>query len=214
MAVILEKGYVGALCEVHTLKNVLLAAGRICRIKGESLEITGDSNDMPIITYNTPVKITVYHAGSKLKVLVGQVYLSNHELLSIVDVINFVDYERRRYFRLDVSVSAYALVPVREGEEATERLPVHIQNLSLCGLLLEGEYPWKQGDGIKLELPFCGLGVLVDGIVRRIQEQESGRLAYGVEFIGLDDKTEQKICAFLFQKQREQLHKVRRKQDF
>lgn len=210
----ISEEYVGSVCEIKTLKNVLLTTGKIKTISPmeQSIEIDDEPNDMPLIPYGTPLKIGVFHAELGFHMLVGQTYLSNRRMLRAVNIIDYLEYERRRYFRLDMDAGAILTVVPSEDDGAAmvQEIPVRIKNLSMCGMLLESDVPIEATAklGVQMVLSRAGEESLLVAMVRA-EEPKNGKYAYGVEIIDLDSRTEQKLCAFLFRQQQEQIRKSR-----
>lgn len=210
----LTKDYIGTVCEVKTLRNALLTTGRIKTVSEaeQYVEISDEPHDMPLVPYETPLKIGVYHPEQGYRMLVGETYLSNRELLRAVNVIDFVEYERRRYFRLDIDAEATLYVKEfqREGAGKTLKVPIRVKNLSLCGMRFETDYQIPPGAELEVRMVLSKTGAEdLPVTICRIEKHDNGKSAYGVEIPELDERTEQKLCAYLFQQQQQQIRKSR-----
>ena len=212
---VLPKEYEGSFYEVKSLKNEFISSGIIHKITEDGIEITDPLGPMPILSFKMPVKIAVYNNTLGFRMMAGQVYLSNRDFIRIVDVIDFIDYERRRFFRVDIDVSGVLLVPPailkRQGIESEEprKVPVRVKDLSLCGNLIETDLPLKIGDELTLLIVLYKSGEeeLVT-LVRRIgAEDENRKRLIGGEIPELSPRVEQQLCAFLFEQQRQQIRR-------
>ena len=208
------KQYEGSICEVKTLKDMLLTSGRIEKIEEDTMEISDAPGPMPIIPYKTPVKIAMYNAVHGFKMMAGQVYISNKEYLKIVDILDFLDYERRQFFRVDIDASAELILPIETDRDETEelnakieKLPVRMRNISLCGLMFETDREFKKGDKLTVLMPlYKNSEEELAVVVQRFYERD-GKNYYGAEILNLDGRVEQLLCAYLFAQQRMQIQK-------
>lgn len=208
--------YRGSICEVKTLDNNLFATGVISGIAEDYIEIEDRSNAMSVAHFGTEMKVNVYNHRQGFRVLVGKVYISTSKFIRIIEVINLLDYERRHFFRVDTDIRG----SIRHylGEEAEkkrsgnedddlERTRVLIKNLSLGGALLLSEGELEEGTKLVLELSLTRRFCSFCCIVRRISENDSGARYYGCEFFDSSDLNTNALCAYVFQRQREQINK-------
>ena len=96
----LSEGYIGSSCVVKAKNNDLLMMGTLHRIKTSFIDISSTRNELPVISYNLFVKVEVYNARLGFRVLIGRVYISNQELIRIIDLNEATNDERREYFRI------------------------------------------------------------------------------------------------------------------
>ena len=215
--ILISKKHEGSIYEAKTLKNEYIASGVIRRVEGSEVDLMDPNGSMPIVAMNTPLKIAVYSSHEGFRMLAGQVYLSNREFMRVVDVVDFVNFERRRFFRVDVNMISRLLVPpevlAHQGIEAEEPriVPTRILDLSLCGLLLETDLPLKSGDKLTVHLSLGKAGEEdIELVIRRIgRENSEGKRRIGAEIIELSPRVEQQLCAFLFEKQREHIRRAK-----
>ena len=212
----LEKDYEGSVCEVKTLKNVFIAAGRIDRIDGTDLEISDPSGPMPLLPYKTPVKISVFNSSLGFRVLAGQVYISNEEYIQVMHTLDFLEYERRRFFRLDIEAPAVLLVrgEAPDGEEVPdgeatppEEVPVRVKILSLCGAMFESGRRYHVGQALSLRMKLYKSQEEVFQLVIHRGREWEGVYTYGAEIVDLSRRAEQNLCAYLFEQQRLQIQR-------
>ncbi len=212
----LGQEYVGSVCEVKTLKNVFILSGRIMKLPFGEIEITDPAGPLPLITYKTPVKIAVFNANLGFRMMAGQVYASTRKALRVVDVLDFVDYEQRRFFRVDIDASAELIIKSKNESEKDESndepkeemaFPIRVKNLSLCGMMFETDLALKPD--MRLEVRMALHKNMIDTIditIHRVREND-GMFVYGVEFEQVGRRAEQNLCAYLFDQQRKQIQR-------
>lgn len=211
----LSKEYDGSICEVKGLNNTLIATGTFRFITEEMLEVVDEGEHLPMLAMDSKVKIIVHNNHLGIKVLLGQVYLSNHSILRVKVVESFVEYEHRRFFRQSIDHSATLLSPAgmtdAAGEPMPAKLPIRVKDVSLCGLLMESRRPLSVGDELKVSMTLINNELETMKIaVRRIVEEKDGKNAYGCEVMDLSPRLEQRLNAFVMEQQRRQIRRSRR----
>lgn len=205
----LEKDYEGSICEVKTLKNEFLLAGHITRISEEGIEISDPSGPLPIYAYKTPVKVSVFNSHLGFRMLAGQIYMSNREMIRVVNALDFLDYEKRRFFRVDTDASAFLLQEQHDGEgEPAEPIehPIRVLNISLCGIMFSSQEKLRLGDQKTIRMAlYKSVEEDMRVIIHRIKKHEDNAYVYGCEVVALDKRAEQNLCAYLFEQQRQQI---------
>lgn len=212
----LEKEYEGSVCEMKTLKNVLIATGRIDRIEGTEMEISDPSGPIAILPYKMPVKIAVFNNHLGFRMMAGQVYMANGEYIRVMNTLDFLEYERRRFFRLDIDAPAILIMDGtnQEGEKEILEWPVRVKNLSLCGVMFESDQHYPQGKELVLQLPLYRDKLETLRItIHRGQEWEDTYL-YGAEIQELGRQAEQNLCAYLFEQQRLQIQRSKPRNEY
>lgn len=211
----LEKEYEGSVCEVKTLKNDFITTGKIHRIDGGEVEIVDPDGPLPVVPYRTSVKIAVYNSGLGFRMMAGRVYASGRERLRVVEVLEFLDFEQRRFFRVDFDGSAILIEedPVEAGEDSRQKPrmhPVRVKNLSLCGVMFETEQVYNMHDRLWLRIPlYHNTEEDLTITIHRIIDTEDGKFQYGAEILGMNNRVEQNLCAYLFEQQRQQILRKR-----
>lgn len=212
----LEKEYEGSVCEIRTLKNVLVATGRIDRIEDAVMEVSDPSGPIAILPYKTPVKIAVFNNNLGFRMMAGQVYMANGEYIRVMNSLDFLEYERRRFFRLDIDAAATLVLEEKQPDGSKEILerPVRIKNLSLCGVMFESahHYPPDQEMILQVKL-YKGKLEPLRITIHRGREWEKTYI-YGAEIMEMSRQTEQSLCAFLFEQQRLQIQRSKTKIEF
>lgn len=212
--------YISSVCEIKTLSNELVATGTIRKITEEYIEVSDKTGLMPIAAYGTEVKINVFNSKSGFRVLAGKIYTSSLKSIRIMEIVSLLDLERRHFFRVDVNMSAN-VVPLKKKNEAEKEKPedhkgkeipavhVTIRNLSLGGALFSTVENYETGDTISLRLKFDRNVFQFKGVVRRTGDSIHGQMLYGCEFVDVPKAEANALCAYIFQCQRQQIHKKR-----
>lgn len=213
----LPKSYEQSVCEVKTLDNELLIAGYISEITDEYVQIgTFKGERLPLIHFDKPLKISIHNAKMGFRVLGGVCYLSTDELLRVVNVDNLQDFERRSFFRVPVSLSAWMMrVPdeydqMHPDMETPEEIPINVNNLSLSGLLFTPEESGRKflmGDRFIVELPIEKSTLTLNIKVCRYERYDNKPTRYGCEFYGYTQKQSDKLCSYIFEIEREMIRK-------
>lgn len=213
----LTKKYEGAIYEAKTLKNEHITSGIIGSIDGSEIVLIDPEGSMPIVPVKTPIKISVYSADEGFRVMGGQVYLSNPDFMRIVDVIDYINFERRRFFRVDVDIICRLTVPpailARKGIVAEEPhvILTHLRDLSLCGMRMETDLPLKKGDEISVDVMLGKGGEHeLKLAVRRVGDEGSGgKRLIGAEIIEISPQAERQLSAYLFELQRQHIRRMK-----
>lgn len=206
--------YVSSVCEIKTLENELVATGTIAKITPESIEISDKTGLMPMAAFGTTVKINVFSAKEGFRVLAGRVYTSSLRFISIVDITSLLDYERRHFFRVEINTTAQLTMGIQaeekrraqNGEEPLEVFSVNLRNLSLGGCLFGSERDIEPGTHVSIRMRFGRTPTIFDAVIRRPEDKKGDMNFYGCEFINVDEKESNSLCAFIFQRQRELIH--------
>ncbi|WP_180951017.1 flagellar brake protein [Marasmitruncus massiliensis] len=215
--------YISSVCEIKTLSNELVATGTIRKITEEYIEVSDKTGLMPIAAYGTEVKMNVFNSKSGFRVLAGKVYTSSLKSIRIMEVVSLLDLERRHFFRVEVNMSAYVVLLKKKNEEAekektkeepdkqkeTPAAHVTIRNLSLGGTLFSSTENYESGDIISIRLKFDRNVFQFKGAVRRTGDTIHGQMLYGCEFMDVPKAAANALCAYIFQCQRQQIHKKR-----
>lgn len=209
----LSEKYLLSPCEVKSLENFPLLVGYLSRIRDKSIQITGKTDKLPIIHCNTPVKISLFNSKYGFRVLAGRVYLSTPDFIRIVDVQSEADFEKRNFFRVRLDIPAYARLrrDNRDAEQEPEMpFSIRVQDLSLSGMLFRSSRPLAVNDRILTNLKLGDTVVLLPcRIVRKTKAEQAGEENYGCEFLSSSGRQYDLLCKYLFDRQREQISKIK-----
>lgn len=208
MAVV-SKDYESSVCEVRTMQNELISAGTITAVNEEYIEVRAKGGAMPMVHYNDQIKLHVFNYRLGLLVVSGKAYISNTQMLRLVDCIVLRDRERRNFYRVATSMPAYAAVTHRPtaGEvglpPAVDEISVRVLNLSLGGALLETDQELVTGERLLLNLTLnkrqcsfqcqVGRGGPVEG---------TKKFHFGCRFTDARNRESSALCSYIFQMQR------------
>lgn len=201
--------YRQSLCEVRSKKNEILSKGIITEIDEEFVRITAKNGDyLKLLNVNQPVKVNVYNKLG-FTVLVGFVLTSTEEEMKVVDVVRIVDHERRNHFRVEVGMFAKIspsgeFTPEEEEKEEAKISAVFIKDLSLSGTKIETRQHFSKGN--KVWIQFNLGNCLINAqcvVVRRMIDESKKFYQYGCEIEFESEADNDRLCAFLFKKQRE-----------
>lgn len=221
--------YIGSMCEVKSMENEFLSAGRIIKIDHDALEISaGEGGFMQLLQYRVPVKLFILNAKLEDKILVGLTYLSTDNFLRVEDVRSLSDFERRGAFRVNSGVPGKIFTIMSEAarrafdqrleqlspEEAdalleSTFLDVRVADISLSGVRLQSPRPLKPGERYGLEFTPLKENLMFFMEVRRIIKMPDDSVNYGCSFFDVPERQMDALCRDLFQLQR--LEKNRRR---
>lgn len=202
-----------SLCEIKSENNDLLVVARLASVdENDSSRLNFVASDqserMPLLAYNTPVKIISFSGKGGFMLLRGNVYISTPELLSLVNVHSAQGYERRKYFRLNTNTQANAIL--QNSDEDEQPFTVDLYDISLGGIRIGSKRPLRKNDSLltsfvlmERKLEFCCR------VCREITEMRSAPQThqYGCEFINFTNRQLDQLCNILFKIQRLEMQK-------
>lgn len=201
---LISKKYKGAPCDLQDLEGKLLATGQVEKISKDYLLIREAGQELPQFAATSQLQLTLTHRDLGPRRLVGRVSSSDATRVRLVSLAPVETYEHRRYFRVDVDLSANLYLM-----QSITSTPVRVRSLSLCGLMFVYDGELVEGDQVRVRLPFLGNVVpWVHCVVRRVFEYE-GHPAYGCDILDSESLVTDGLCAFLFEKQQEQIRRRR-----
>lgn len=208
--------YVGSVCEVRTMENDLLLAGRLRAVlldnNGEqAIELISlDGGEMPNAAYGLFVKISVFSGKAGFLSLGGKIYITHGTFWRINDIRTYGENERRDYFRVKTRTLAKVTGPLKAQEEERRTCKCYVTSVSLSGTLIavndencwfhEGEE--LQINGLKIEEDRNSDIFTVKATVKRIVHQNNGDRLYGCKFTDMTEKDTDRLCQAIFAKQR------------
>ena len=211
----IPENYIGSPCEVKAMDNKPILAGSLTGIKPGEIQITNKLDQLPVVHCNTTVKISIYNNLLGFRVLVGKVYLSSQEFIRITDIQTETDYEKRNFFRVKVEIKTEARKEDEEGHPIWEEppFPVIIKDLSLSGLYLTSPKKLKINDLISVTMNVHNTPMSFHcKVVRNLVTKYSLEEGHGCEFIENYGPKFDLLCKYLFDCQREQIHRAKTNQ--
>lgn len=221
--------YIGSMCEVKSMENEFLSAGRIIKIDHDALEISaGSEGYMQLLKFKLPVKLFVYSSKLEDKILVGMVYLSTDNFLRVEEVGPLAAFERRGAFRVNSGVPAklFTIMTEEEQEAFNKRvdeappdvaealmektiIDVRVVDISLTGVRVQSPIPLSVGDKYGIEFRPLNDDLIFLLHIQRIIKKLDGSVSYGCVFYDVPERQMDALCRDLFQMQR--LEKNRRR---
>lgn len=201
--------YKTSLCEIRSKRNEILSKGVISEIDEEYVKISAKNGDyLKLLNVNQPIKVNVYNKMG-FTVLVGFVLTSTEEEMKVVDVVRIVDHERRNHFRVEVGMFAKLsasgeFTPEEAKNDDAKVQAVFIKDLSLSGTKIETRQHFSKGSRLWIQFNL-GTRIITAQciVVRRMIDDSKKFYQYGCEIEFESEADNDRLCAFLFKKQRE-----------
>lgn len=202
------KQYTGLICEVKDYRsNKLLMFGTITLEVDAQIQITVSEPPVPVLPCGEKVKVLIFDNTGGFQALVGRVIDSTTQGVTLDEVTSIVEYEERRFYRVNIDIPSKIYL---KREDKLAAYPIRIKDISLKGMLFSGDVVLSGEDQIWVDTTFfCPSADYIKATVVRAQRMRSKELAYGVDFEKLEEWVEQKLNAFLFEKQREEIRRKR-----
>jgi hypothetical protein len=215
--VIIDAGYVHSACRVRTMDNTVISTGRITEINDNYVVIRNIPELRNVIPYNKRVKLTILNDKLGYRTLIATVYASTTKVLKLYDTKEADEFERREYYRINVSLKGEVL-PLNinawqgsnEDEKSGDKIQVRIENISLSGVLFTGPCLLKLDDRLSIDIHTPNGMLTLVAIVRRIvKDRNGGDSHYGCEFLPYPDKIEDALWKYMMQKELEDIRRVK-----
>lgn len=192
----------------------LLVEGILVDIKPDYLELEGDGKDFPLLQAQKDANLS-FQVNDKQGVPffgIGQLMVATPKHIRISEYTLVSVSERREAFRVRAQLNGKVTVMATNarGIPIARTAPIVIRDLSPTGLFFlmsVGRLEVGQQVGVQLLLRYDHFDFTCR--VRRLVEQD-GQMGYGCSFEELTPALSDKLCAFLFRLQAEELRKVRK----
>ena len=207
-AVTLNDKYLSATCSVKSMNGELLATGTLVTITPEYLEITDPVNRLPLIPYRTVVNLGIIRGNLPTYFGMGRVYVSTDDILRIVEYATVNNFEQRKAFRVPVQLRGKLWKADEGGSAGGRDYGAEALDLSLTGTFIYADTALEVGERFEVMLNLPRDYFRFNCIVRR-KYVVRGREGYGCAFEDMTGPMSDKLCAFLFRAQGEQLRKTR-----
>jgi hypothetical protein len=206
---LIPEQYLYSICEVKTMNNMLLESGRIYQIEDDSIRVVNPGDKMSILKFGTRVKVNVYNHNLSFLSLVGTIYISTPEFMDIREICSLAEAEKRSFFRVSTDFPAVVKY-LSHATNETLQADVHVENVSLCGLLFSGDLKLKVYEtvDIKLLLPIGNLDFKCK--VMRIETNDVALPKYGCEFFDAEEKQIDILWVYILQRQSEEIRSKKR----
>ena len=186
MADVIDRKYIGSVAEIKTMTNSILCVGRISDVRGdEFLTIDSKADDFPIVDYNTVVKISVKNSKLGCVFLIGSVYSSESDMLTMQDITVISDTEKREYFRVKYISDA----PYYNKDTAEVIGQLKFVDISLGGFMCRVENELSVDENYAVELEISQKRYFLEFGVVREKEYKEGKHVYGCAFVNMNSNT-------------------------
>ncbi|WP_312643836.1 PilZ domain-containing protein [Hydrogenoanaerobacterium sp.] len=206
----ISEKYTGSVCILKSRNNDLLASGVIGKITSDYIDIIDTNSEMPLIAYNTWVKLNIYNSALGFRVLIGRMYISAKNLARITDVAKISDFEKRLYFRVNAKDLAQLIISDTPEEQEPRNVDIMLMDVSLSGLQFCTDERFKIDDIVFPILQLPEGPIPFSCIIRRVIHHEDGKTGYGCEFIGVTDQQSDMLYRYILNKQNEQNRKQKK----
>ena len=208
--------YKDSICEIRTIENEMIATGIIKEITPEYIEIANKNTILSLIRFGTQIKINIFNYRKGIRVIQANVYTSSLEAIKAVDVVTLLDSERRNFFRLDIKLPAEIIMMAKPEDDPTAKpkeitIPIVIKNISLGGIMFTSGHEFVKGQNFTVRMELQREICHFKSTVTRITKLKNGKTTYGCRFTDGKEAESSSLCGYIFQKQKEQIHK--RQQD-
>lgn len=210
--------YKSSLCEIRSKKNEILCKGVLSEINEEYVKIQAKDGDyLKLFNTNQPVKINIYNKMG-FAVLVGFVLTSTEAETKIVEVVRIVDHERRNHFRVEVSLPArisadedFSATTEKSDDSEAKINAVFIKDLSLNGIRIESRQHFTKGSRMWIQFNIGTRLIKAQCVVvRRMLDESKKFYHYGCQLVFDNEADNDRLCAYLFKIQRQQVIDSRR----
>lgn len=212
---------VGNICEIKTVQNDLLVIARALSLsEDDSTRVNfipaTEEERLPLLAFNTPVKVVCFAGQDGFMLLTGKTYISNSNVLCLVDVLPAMSSNRRKYFRLNTLVDAVMMIK-RDAESIEGPFEIKLHDISLGGARISAMLPLKEGDIIMINFELLNKKMDFCCLVRReIQLRTAPHdmsKQYGCEFINFSNRQLDLLCGALFKLQRMEIQKKKKSKE-
>lgn len=195
--------YLHCFCEVRNKENKLVAAGSIQEISEQEFVILRRNGNIPGLKENMEVKVNIFNFSEGFCMVTGTVKRILVDMITVNDIGNISNGERRQAFRVEISERAEILK--RKGKRSV-LMEVVLRDLSLGGCLIETREDLGDiGESFELRFNFWSkMEVRLDCRICR-KEKIGDAWRTGCSFTAYPPGIEDKLCAYIFEQQRRQL---------
>lgn len=203
----LTEEYLHSLCSVKNIAGELLVTGRLSVLEPDYLEIQDPDNRLPLVPDNMIVHISMTTEGLPPYFGVGRACNSTVSCLRIANYADINHFERRGAFRVPVKLKGkLCLLDEGGGADRKSETPVRVRDISLSGIFFKCKRELSVGQRVQVTFMIPRDYFQFTCQVRRSVSLES-EMGYGCSFEGMSKAMSDKLCAYLFRVQGEQLRK-------
>lgn len=211
---------VGMLLEVLTENNEVLFRARVTDFDGDSIRIENDmGGSVPMAMYNSEYKLRGHLSDDRRVVYHGTVCGSTATMWKLDQLANWFTWEKREFFRQNISVEAVLTRIKWNGDKADDPLREEddynckLLDVSGGGVLIACDATFSVGDQLRVG----NAEILPDTepfsfrcSVRRASEARYTNL-YGCQFVRMSPNEQDRLVRAIFRLQREEAKRLRGK---
>ncbi len=212
----------GARCEVKTKDNAFLCMARNFAVHEGVMTLVADSGQLPMVIYNTDLKVMLRRNGRSPLMIFGQVCGSNENQWR-VDRLRPISYEEHRaYFRQIVSVAAEVMCvngatkdTLQKFEELAVKIPgdvivdCRVMDVSLEGVRFRSRRRFERGDRLMIRNLYLTEGSVYPFVimmeVRWLGRTSRDEYMCGCKFLNISQREQDALCSAIFTLHREEL---------
>ena len=211
---------VGMLLEVLTENNEVIFRARVTDFDGDAIRIENDNGgEVPPVMYNSEYKLRGHLSDDRRVVYHGTVCGSTSTMWKMDQLANWFSWEKREFFRQNISVEAKVTRVKWAGE--TKDDPLHKEEEIKCklldvsggGVMIACDGAYNRGDQLRV-----GSVELLPGTdpfsyrcsVRRAEQARYTNL-YGCQFLNMSPSEQDRLVRAIFTLQREEAKRLRGK---
>lgn len=194
-------------CDIYRLNDNIVASGTVKTITETGIVVAG--TNMMTIETNTLIKISIRPEDYPTEVYVGLVSSSTPEMIAIIRMQRFKEFNKREYFRLNVMINSRIQLCDSEGNVMEPVIPVKVRDLSLTGIFFVGKnLNLEPGQQLEILLPLNETYSYSCTVKRKVDYYRS--IGYGCVFNELNNKQEDCLCNYLFEQQRKEIMRIKK----
>lgn len=211
---------VGMLLEVLTENNEVIFRARVTDFDGDAIRIENDNGgEVPPVMYNSEYKLRGHLSDDRRVVYHGTVCGSTSTMWKMDQLANWFSWEKREFFRQNISVEARVTRVKWAGEGKDD--PPHKEDQFKCklldvsggGVMIACDAAYNRGDQLRV-----GNVELLPGTepfsfrcsVRRAEQARYTNL-YGCQFLNMSPSEQDRLVRAIFTLQREEAKRLRGK---
>lgn len=195
--------YEGSLCEIKTTENTFITTARVSSVSPDKIKFQVKGKAFRSIRFGTRLKISIINSRIGFRVIEGKVFTYSFGTLTVTDIFNIVEQERRKSLRVDMNVTTKATFE-NNYTGKTAFTDITIRNMSANGVKFTSRQHFDMGSNIIFSLDLKGRHFidLSCTVIRRGSDVSGDSIGYIGKFNNALAR-EEEICSFLLQKQGE-----------
>lgn len=198
--------------DICDFEGNLLASGYLWSDNGDYIEIRGKS--FPIFREGEKLKVIAHHRNARSEIFSTFVYISRENYLSLYVISKTIDSNQRKFYRIKTNIRTELMYEIRQDEEKREEIlldePIRvcILDLSLGGIRMGSKTLLEMNSRYKVKINLGNQPVDFSVKVIRRMDSELWGNEYGCVIKDITPDNEQKICQYIFDRERQQKAKI------